>query len=227
VSDRIHQIERFVLEAMGTVTSPDLRIAHDFRHVDRVRGWALRIARGEAFRDLALVEAAALLHDIGLSRVAVEQRNRHGQVGAELAAEFLAGRGLFSETEAGAIVEAVRCHNASSGGGQLGEILRDADKLDALGAVGVMRAFTSKHAQPEYDPENVKGDTWGMPMGWYEQRFTAGQGIGDTIVDQVNFQICFYGDLHTATARRLGKPLVAFMRTYLIQLNAEISKMQK
>jgi hypothetical protein len=105
----------------------------------------------------------------------------------------------------------------------LGDILRDADKLDALGAIGLMRAFTSKYAKPEYDPQCVKGDTWKMPMTGFEERFAAGQGIGDYIVDQVNFQISFFGELCTPTAQWIGKPLVEFMQAYVIQLEAEIT----
>ena len=48
------------------------------------------------------------------------------------------------------------------------------------------------------------------------------RGIGDTIIDQVSFQIDSYGDLHTQTAREIGKPLVDFMVAYVAQLDAEI-----
>ena len=65
---------------MDTVANPDLRIGHDIKHVERVRHNALTIARAEGFADLDLVEAAALLHDIGLAHV--ETRERHGPVGA-------------------------------------------------------------------------------------------------------------------------------------------------
>ena len=76
VEDRIQQIESFARQSMSTVTAPDLRIAHDFKHVDRVRGWALHIASAEAIQDLGLVEAAALLHDIGLTRVETDAEAR-------------------------------------------------------------------------------------------------------------------------------------------------------
>ena len=105
----------------------------------------------------------------------------------------------------------------------MGEVLRDADKLDALGAVGIMRAFTSKYAKPEYPPQDVKGDTWQIPMAGFEARFAKGKGIGDHIIDQINFQISFYGELRTETARQVGKPLVEFMRTYVTQLDSEIN----
>ena len=221
-ADRIQQIESYVRQSMSSVTAPDLRLAHGFRHVDRVRRWALRIADGEAVQDLELVEAAALLHDIGLTRVEVEHRGQHAQVGAETAARFLRDRRLFTEQETEAITDAIRCHGSPSSGGVLGRILRDADKLDALGAVGIMRAFTSKYAKPEYAPHDVKGDTWRMSMQGFEQRFKEGKGIGARIMDQVNFQISFYDELHTETAKQMGRPLIEFMRAFVIQLESEV-----
>jgi HD superfamily phosphodiesterase len=224
---RIQQIEDFVRQTMHTVVAPELRIAHDFKHVDRVRRWALRIAKGEEARghtigDLELVQAAALLHDIGLAHIAVDQRSRHAQVGAERAAQFLRERRLFSEAEIDAIANAIAYHSAPDGGGALAALLRDADKLDALGAAGLMRAFTSKYAMPEYDPNDVKGDTRQMTMQQFEHRFAEGKGIGAYILDQVNFQISFYDELYTETARQLARPLVEFMRAFVKQLEVEI-----
>jgi HD superfamily phosphodiesterase len=104
----------------------------------------------------------------------------------------------------------------------LGAILRDADMLDAVGAIGLMRAFTSKYALPEYDPEHVKGNTWGLTGRDYDQRFATGEGIGSTIIDQVNFQISFYDNLNTQAAKRLAAPLVEFMRAFVRQIEAEV-----
>ena len=220
-TNKITQIERHVRQAMTEVAAPDLLLAHDFKHVDRVRGWALLIAENEGV-DLVLVEATALLHDIGLTRIALEERGRHAQVGAELAAQYLHENGLFTPSEIEVIADAIRSHSSPEGAGPVGKVLRDADMLDALGAVGIMRAFTSKYAKPEYDPGDVKGNTWQMTMGDFEKRFARGEGIGKHILDQINFQISLYGELHTETARRIGKPLVEFMKAYVAQLDAEI-----
>jgi uncharacterized protein len=221
LSSKTGQIENHVMHWMSAAASPALHIGHDFKHVDRVRRWALRIAQAEGL-DLEVVEAAALLHDIGLSRIETGPRHQHAPAGAVLAAEYLNEQGLFSRQDVDLIAEAIRCHSSPSGGGLLGTVLRDADKLDALGAVGIMRAFTSQAAKPEYALPAVKGDTWQMTMGEFEERFARGLGIGEYTVDQINFQISFFGELKTETARRLAKPLVDFMRLYLVQLDAEI-----
>jgi HD superfamily phosphodiesterase len=220
--EKIRRIEDHVRHAMSSPLAPDLGIAHDFKHVDRVRRWALEIAANEGFEDLKLVEATALLHDIGLAHV--KERSQHAQVGAEVSARFLKEKHLFTHQEVKAITDAIRCHSSPDGGGMLGEILRDADKLDALGAMGLMRAFTSKYAKPEYDPRDVKSVTWGLTMKGFEKRFAEGEGIGDYIIDQVNFQIGFYSDLKTKAAQRIANPLVEFMRAFVIQLESEVNR---
>lgn len=221
----IQRIERYVQGVMtGAYVANDLRIAHDLKHVDRVRRWALHIARKEGYGNLEIVEAAALLHDIGLAYV--KERSQHAAVGAEVAARFLREQELFSAQESAEITEAIRLHSSLPGGGRAGklaEILKDADVLDALGAVGIMRAFTSKYARPEYDPSNVKGSTWGLTASEFTRRRAAGLGVGEHIMDQVNLQLSLYDDLTTETARRIAEPLVEFMRTYVVQLEAEIN----
>jgi len=219
--DRIHQIEDHVRELVSAARGANLAIAHGFQHLDRVRGWAVRIAQGEGLGELELVEAAALLHDVGLTHT--EQRSQHAEVGAEMAAQFLHEGHLFADREIDAIADAIRCHSSLRGGGILGRILRDADILDAVGAVGIMRAFTSAYARPEYDPRNIRGTTWGVTARGFDVRFAQGEGIGNYIVDQVNFQISLYGNLATETAQRIARPLVDFMTAYMIQLETEVN----
>jgi uncharacterized protein len=222
-TDRIQQVEDYVRRTMAGAAGSDLGIGHDWKHVDRVRRWALLIARGEGVADLAVVEAAALLHDIGLAHV--EQRSQHARVGAEVAAQYLRVQGLFSEGENEAIVDAVRNHNALGDVSPLATLVRDADILDMLGAVGIMRACTSKYNLPEYDPQNVKGQTWGMTARDIDRRFAQGKGIGAHIVDQINFQASCTGNLRTETARQVAAPLVEYMRGFLLQLECEVDGM--
>lgn len=220
----VARIEAYVREMMDAAAL-DLRLAHGYSHVDRVRRWALRVAAEEGYGKLLLVEAAALLHDIGLAHLSPHMpRTEHGPVGAKVAARYLQQQGGFDESEQRAIVEAVGCHNALGAGGPLAAIVRDADMLDALGAVGMMRAFVSKHAQPEYDPANVKGETWGLTARDYDQRFATGEGIGLTIVDQINFQISFVGNLSTEAARCAAEPLIALMRGFVLRLAHEVEE---
>lgn len=196
-------------------------IAHDFKHADRVRKWAVQIAPQEAYDNVEIVEIAALLHDIGYTKT----RRFHAQMGAQMAARFLRDCKLFSDQEIEAITHAIRYHNTPRGGkGKLTDIVRDADMLDMFGAIGVMRAWTSKASQPEYNPRNVKGDTWGITAQEIDQRFAEGKGTGEYIVDQINFQISCYDNLMTETAKKFAKPLVEFMKQYMLQLEFEVTE---
>ena len=214
-SPRIRRIEEHVRRVLAE------QVAHDYKHVDRVRRWAVQIADAEGYPDLELVEAAALLHDIGLPYA--PERRLHGEVGAEVAVAFLRSCDLFVEGEVAEIARAVAYHNTLHEGlGPLADIVRDADILDLLGAVGIMRAFTSKAALPEYDPANIKGATWRLTARQFDARFQEGLGIGAHITDQINFQISCYDNLNTAAARQWGRPLAAYMRDFLRQLACEI-----
>lgn len=76
--------------------------------------------------------------------------------------DWVRGWALYiAEPEIQAIATAIRLHSSVSGGGASGGIPRNADILDALSAVDMMRAFTTTYAQPEHDPRKVKGDTSG------------------------------------------------------------------
>lgn len=213
MNECIRRIEAYAQEIMCQCEA-----AHDYKHVDRVRRWAVRIAEVEGYQRTDLVQAAALLHDVGL----VNGRTGHGPRGAEMAAQFLRENGLFSDPEITEIAMAIRNHTSLDGEGTLDVILRDADILDLLGPVGIMRAFTSKAAQPEYLPDNVKGDTWGITAVEVTERFTSGQGIGPTIVDHLNFQISCYENLHTPSAREWARPLQAYMCSFLCELEEQI-----
>lgn len=184
---------------------------------------------------MGIVEAAALLHDIGLPYVNVEnERSEHGPAGAEVAEKFLRENSNFTEEQIEQITTAVRYHGSPpklvadllrniGEKGRLVEIVRDADMLDSLGAVGLMRAFISKSGLPDYNEMNVKSDTWGLSSRGFDEKFAQGLGIGDTIIDQINFHISYFDNLHTETGRLLAKPLVEFMKNFLIQLENQIN----
>jgi len=225
VSKRLQMVEAQARRVMDELLTGDLGPAHNYEHVNRVRHWAIKIARQEGYADLAMVQTAALLHDIGLAYVT--ERRFHAEVGAEKSAQFLATHHLFPDGEIAVICEAIRCHTKLEGGGLLGAILRDADTLDLLGAMGIMRACTSMYQLPEYNPEQVKGETWGITANGMTARFQAGLGAGPTIVDHLNFQISCYENLYTAAARAYGQPLIEYLRQYILQLEHEITFAQQ
>ena len=112
--------------------------AHDFDHVLRVTAMADRIAQAEG-ANREIVRAAALLHDIGLD----EGRAGHETSAANRAAEILREQG-YAEDFWHAVAQAIESHRFRSGPTPQtleAQVLFDADKLDAIGAIGVARAF--------------------------------------------------------------------------------------
>ena len=121
---------------------------HGFPHVKRVYNLCLRLGK-KLDADIKILEIAALLHDIGRKKEGVKAFKRnHAEISAELANNFLATFDLPKED----IENIIHCITTHSFSNELkpktleAKILSDADKLDALGAIGLYRTigFTVK-----------------------------------------------------------------------------------
>lgn len=216
--NKIKQVEAYVKKV--TKDEP----AHDFNHVDRVRKLALKIAKSVKFPDLEIVEIAALMHDIGLSKA--DKRGKHGEIGAEMAEKFLKRNKIVSFDKIKEICNTIKFHCKNrEGEGKLLDIIRDADMIDLFGAVGIMRLLTSTPFKLEYDPRNIKGKTWKMGAKGFDKRFDSGLGIGETIPDHFNFQISCFDNLSTNFAKKLAKKRVKYMRNFIIELENEVGNL--
>jgi len=116
---------------------------HDTAHCLRVAVWALRLAGGAL--DPRLVIAAALLHDVVNLPKNSPERARASELSARHALSLLPRHG-FSPEESASITEAIRTHSFSRGEAptnELGRVLSDADRLEALGAIGLFRTIST------------------------------------------------------------------------------------
>ena len=196
-------------------------LAHDYKHVDRVRNLSLYIAKKEKYENLEMVQAAALLHDVGLRFC--RNRRFHGEVGAEFVNKYLLEKNYFTKEQVDEITDAIKYHNSiNKDKGRLLSIIRDADILDLFGAIGIMRAFISKSSLPEYDTKCVKGSTWEANNDFFDESFSNGLDSGPFIIDQINYQISCYDNLTTNTAKSLCKTYLNFMKLFVIELELEI-----
>jgi len=133
---------------------------HGFDHVLRVYFMAERLARAEG-ADIEIVRAAALLHDAGdVSGAEADDpnlRHSHQNAAAEFAALKLSLEG-WPEERISAVQHCIRAHrfrdNTEPPRTLEAQVLFDADKLDAIGAIGVARAvaFAARAGQPAYAP---------------------------------------------------------------------------
>jgi len=118
---------------------------HDFEHVLRVYRIAERLALAEG-ADLEIVHAAALLHDSRGSAPGGSgaERLEHHITSAQFAGEVLQQEG-WSEERIQAVQHCIRAHRFRHNGEKPqtleAKVLFDADKLDAIGAIGVARAI--------------------------------------------------------------------------------------
>lgn len=129
----IEKVSRFVMDAMQHHDS-----GHGWSHVERVARMALHIHECEGRGDRLTVELGALLHDVGDHKFAAHD-------GPEEIRRLLGSHGVTS----GVIAEVVRINeNISFSKGKRADpasielqIVQDADRLDAMGAIGIARAF--------------------------------------------------------------------------------------
>jgi uncharacterized protein len=187
--------------------------AHGFDHVLRVTALAERIAREEG-ADVAVVRAAALLHDVA---AAGPDRENHHRAGAVQAREILLALGQPPE-RVEAVAHCVRAHRfrkpEEAPETLEAECVFDADKLDAIGAVGVARAF-------------VYGAELGQPLwGPVSPEFKARRETGEPYTAHHEFYrklIRIRDRLYTATGRRLAADRHRTMVDFFNRLAREVA----
>lgn len=118
---------------------------HSIDHVKRVYHLCCRIAQGEENVDMDVLEAAAMLHDIARERESNDQSGEtdHAILGAALSMSILRAHG-YPKGQIEQIQHCIETHRFRSGHEPRtieAKILFDADKLDAIGAVGIARTF--------------------------------------------------------------------------------------
>jgi len=208
----IKQTEKFVQEFMRPIKEE----AHKFGHVDRVRKWALKIGEQEGGVDLFLLEMAALLHDVG--RVTETSEIDHYVAGEKIARDFLLSLNYFSPKEIDLICLGVRWHGAGHKE-KLVKILQDADKMDSLGAIGVIRTATFLGKKPYYIDEK-SFTPLNMSQKEIDEKIKQ-RPWEKSIVDGLNFCLNFSQYFNTETGKRLAKEKTEYLRNFIQQLKKE------
>ena len=135
----IHAIKEFAIQ------NSEKNDIHGFDHVERV--FKLSIAIGKKVdADLIILKIAALLHDIGRIHEKKDKEGRnHAELSAELATKYLTSSKFnFSQKDINNITHCIQAHSFSNNitpETLEAKILSDADKLDALGAIGLYRTI--------------------------------------------------------------------------------------
>jgi uncharacterized protein len=152
---------------------------HGFDHVERVFNMAMKLAKEEK-ADEEVVGISALLHDIARSKEDKDENLCHAEEGAKMAINILKKYNL-PENKIKNIVHCIEAHRYSKGikpETKESEIIQDADRLDALGAIIVARVFTRNGEQksPMHQPgrkpdKNYHGQVTTAINHFYEKIF--------------------------------------------------------
>lgn len=139
--------ETKIMDFVEKQLSKSSKGAHTFDHIMRVHALSLQIGEDLPI-SIRVVRAAALLHDVGRPNES-ETGISHSILSGEVSKPLLQELG-YSQTEIEQIIDAIRTHRFSEGlepNSHEGKILSDADKLDAMGAVGVYRSIAQSETK--------------------------------------------------------------------------------
>ena len=188
---------------------------HDWHHIDRVCRTALAIGREEG-ADLHVVELAALLHDIADWKFAGGDE----QAGPKAARAWLDEQGAPPEI-VDHVCQIIDKLSFKGAGVQTpmptleGRCVQDADRLDAIGAIGIGRAFAygGYKGRLMYDPA--------VPPQMHESFEAYKKNTGPTLNHFYEKLLLLKERMNTAAGKRLAAGRHAFMEEFLSQFLAE------
>ncbi|MFA6373873.1 MAG: HD domain-containing protein, partial [Methanothrix sp.] len=192
--------------------------AHDFSHILRVYKNA-RIIGQEEGADMQVLLLAALLHDAGSEKKHTSKQGEPEGRGHKAVEAFLESIGLERKARE-EVLYAVDVHRFSKGIVPVtleARILQDADRLDALGAIGIARVF-------------LTGGTLGRELYHPDDPFCRAREPDDTKWNLDHFYkklLKLESGMHTKSAKRLAARRTAVLRRYLLNLEEEIGSMNE
>ena len=210
-SEIIEKTIAFVKEALT-----DAEGGHDWFHTERVFKNALFITKDEPEADPLIVGLGALLHDIADSKF----HDGNEELGPAMAGEFLKELGV-SPNITDHVVKIIE--NISFKGGNFEqkfrslelEILQDADRLDAIGAIGIARCFNygGFKNRPLYDPS--------VPPNLHMSKEEYKKSNAPTINHFYEKLLLLKDRMNTATGKEMAEKRHKFMEEYLEQFYGE------
>jgi len=188
--------------------------AHDLAHVRRVVANARRLAAVEG-ADLAVVLPAAWLHDCVIVPKDSPQRTEASRLAAAAAVAYLRAEG-YPATHLDAIAHAITAHSFSARippETTEARVVQDADRLDALGAIGIARTL-------------MLGGAMGTPLYDPDDPFVTLRPPDDHAWTLDHFYtklLTLSATMQTPAGRAEAEARTAFMQEYLRQLGHEIA----
>lgn len=186
----ISDAEEYVRELLGNNSG-----GHDLSHSMRVYKNAMMIAEREPGADLTVVALASILHDVDDHKLFDHENNENARA-------FLSGKGVSGELteEIVGVIDSVSfSKNRGKKPGSLeGQIVQDADRLDAMGAIGIARTFA-------YGGEH-------------------GRSIEESVKHFYDKLLLLKDELNTDTAKGLAAKRHGFLEAYIAEIKEEIGE---
>ncbi|MED3802484.1 HD domain-containing protein [Lysinibacillus xylanilyticus] len=187
--------------------------SHDFQHIERVYQNALAILHTEPEADAEVVKIAVLLHDVSDKKY-TDSKEQENKLIAELS---------LSEEKKQHIRDCI-AQVSFNGGNELeatsieAKIVRDADRLDAIGAIGIARTFAFGGAKGRKLYDKEEGTRTDMTEEEYHNKNTSS-------VTHFYEKLLLLKDLMiTEKGKQMANERHQFMVQFLEQLQNEIGK---
>lgn len=192
---------------------------HDWLHIERVYNNAMKIAADEPHANLLIIKLGALLHDIADAKF----HNGNEDIGPEIAKKFL-GENKVEPNIINVVLEIIRkisfknSLDKESNDEALSielKILQDADKLDAIGAIGIARAFSygGYKLRPFYDKQIAPN------LSLTKEEYK--KSTAPTINHFYEKLLLLKDMMHTQTGKKMAEERHQFMLTFLEQFYNE------
>lgn len=216
------QVKKFYAEKQR-----DKSLTHDLDHTLRVYNMAMRLYKSEkqtqpenlSENSETIIGAAALLHDVDDPKVT---GNMDGTIPNAAAILYLAGIPSKEITDKiKSIIQTMSFHTKQPvAGGLEGQIVQDADRLDAMGAIGIARAFQygGANQKPIYVPQDDTPDTFDINE-YYGNNRSSISHFHEKLTK-------LYGMLNTKTAKLIGRAKHEYMIGFLNTFAQEIKMAQ-
>ncbi|MEM8560305.1 MAG: HD domain-containing protein [Bacteroidota bacterium] len=210
--DAAHWLPRFERFLRQQPPAPDG--GHGLGHIRRVVRMAQVLGQAEGAR-LDIVLPAAWLHDCALIAKDDPRRKQASRLAAEAATAFLQAEGYPHEALPG-IAHAIEAHSFSAGIAPEtveAKVVQDADRLDALGAIGIARAW-------------LVGGALGLTLAHEDDPFADDRPLDDRTyaLDHYFVKLLRLADtMQTEAGRTEAERRTALMRTHLDQLRDEMA----
>eukprot|EP00026_Physarum_polycephalum_P015756 Phypoly_transcript_16516.p1 GENE.Phypoly_transcript_16516~~Phypoly_transcript_16516.p1 ORF type:complete len:222 (+),score=41.14 Phypoly_transcript_16516:193-858(+) len=193
--------------------------SHDYWHIERVWKLAREIAKQENIEDIEVVELSALLHDIRDWKYSGSET-----AGSEAVREFLQSQNYPSEKleKIIQVIEGVSFKNELNKDAKVNifpelAVVQDADRLDAIGAIGVGRTFcySGFKNRPMHDPQ------YPPRLNLTKEEYKKDSPHNTTINHFYEKLLILKDGMKTTTGRKMAQKRHEFMELYLEQFLAE------